>query len=183
MNADDVLAVLATLTAARLAVWLDGGWGVDALLGEQTRPHEDVDIVVELGRVEDVAAALRPLGFTVTEDYLPTRAVLRSDDGRQIDLHPVTLDHEGTGWQAGASPDGTDCPYPADEFGLGRVAGREVPCLTAVVQVEHHAGYEPRERDRQDMAALAAAFGVDLRHRRPLVPEPHRRRYHPPTAR
>lgn len=30
-----------------MRVWLDGGWGVDALLGRQTRPHDDMDIVIE----------------------------------------------------------------------------------------------------------------------------------------
>jgi len=28
-------------------VWLDGGWGVDAILGKQSREHGDVDIVVQ----------------------------------------------------------------------------------------------------------------------------------------
>ena len=46
---DDVLRVIAALQAGNLRVWLDGGWGVDALLGEITRPHDDVDLVVELG--------------------------------------------------------------------------------------------------------------------------------------
>ena len=32
MNAGDVLAVLEQLEAAGVPTWLDGGWGVDALL-------------------------------------------------------------------------------------------------------------------------------------------------------
>src|SRR5258708_7387144 len=27
-------------------VWIDGGWGVDALLGHQTRKHDDLDVAV-----------------------------------------------------------------------------------------------------------------------------------------
>jgi len=34
-----------------IRVWIDGGWGVDALLAEQTRPHEDLDIVIPEGDV------------------------------------------------------------------------------------------------------------------------------------
>ena len=49
MRAQDVLEIVAYLDAAGVRVWLDGGWGVDALLGEQTRPHKDLDIVVEQG--------------------------------------------------------------------------------------------------------------------------------------
>ena len=53
-------------------------------------------------------------------------------------------------------------PTPAGGFGQGRLLGRAVPCLTAEVQLEHHCGYQPRERDRLDMAALAEAFGLTL---------------------
>ncbi len=162
MLAGQVLDVLDAVEAGGLRVWLDGGWGVDALLGEQTRAHDDVDIVVELDQFEDVCRALEPLGLRLVEDLLPTRAVLRSPDGRQVDVHPVTFDHDGVGWQRGAGPDGSDCRYPSAGFGQGRVLDRSVPCLTAELQVEHHRGYEPRERDRRDMAALASAFGLEL---------------------
>ncbi len=160
--ADEVLEVLGALKGAGLNVWLDGGWGVDALLGEQTRDHEDVDIVVELDRIDEILRAVEPLGFRLAEDYLPTRAVLRSSVPRQIDVHPVTFDAEGIGWQRLAAPDGTDCPYPPSGFGQGRLLGRVVPCLTAQLQLEHHRGYEQRERDRVDMAALANAFELYL---------------------
>ena len=33
-----------------IEVWIDGGWGVDALLGECTRPHQDLDIIISWGR-------------------------------------------------------------------------------------------------------------------------------------
>jgi lincosamide nucleotidyltransferase A/C/D/E len=48
MKPPEVLRILDALTARDLKVWLDGGWGVDALLGTQTRDHEDVDLIVEL---------------------------------------------------------------------------------------------------------------------------------------
>lgn len=167
MGPEDVLAVLDALGQAGVASWLDGGWGVDALLGNQTRLHEDVDLVVELASLADVQSALAELGFHLVEDRLPTRAVMRTHDGRTIDLHPVTFDEHGTGWQAEAAPDGTDCPYPADGLGRGEVAGKSVPCLAPWLQLEHHRGYEPRERDRVDVAALAAAFRL-------AVPPPYK---------
>ncbi|WP_232519770.1 nucleotidyltransferase domain-containing protein [Actinosynnema pretiosum] len=43
----DVLAVLDLAEAAGARLWIDGGWGVDALLGERTRRHGDLDVVVE----------------------------------------------------------------------------------------------------------------------------------------
>ncbi|MGO9877411.1 MAG: nucleotidyltransferase domain-containing protein [Acidimicrobiia bacterium] len=166
MLAGDVLQILDALQRAGLRVWLDGGWGVDALLGVQTREHEDVDVVVELDQLNDVRHAVAPLGFVLAEDHLPTRAVLRSPASTHIDLHPVTFDTNGCGWQKHAGPDGTDCPYPANGFGQGRLLGTTVPCLTPQLQVEHHRGYRPRARDLLDMAALAVAFGLAL-------PEPY----------
>jgi lincosamide nucleotidyltransferase A/C/D/E len=140
-------------------VWLDGGWGVDALLGEVTRPHEDVDLVVELLALPDAFKVLGTLGFTVMEDLSPVRVVLQTADGRRADLHPVTFAEDGTGWQIGASPDGSDCPYPPDGFCEGRILGRVVPCISFELQLAHHNGYEPRDRDRQDIALLVSRFG------------------------
>jgi lincosamide nucleotidyltransferase A/C/D/E len=161
--ADQVLLVLDTLNRGGWRVWLDGGWGVDALLGEVTRAHDDVDLVVELDALPAVLDALATLGFSVTENLAPVRVVLRSSDGLQVDLHPVTFAEDGTGWQRGASPDGSDCPYPAESLGEGRILDRVVPCLTAELQLEHHGGYAPRDHDRMDMARLATRFGLSLR--------------------
>ena len=41
---EEVLAVLQALNASGCRYWLEGGWGVDALAGRQTRTHRDVDI-------------------------------------------------------------------------------------------------------------------------------------------
>ncbi len=166
MDAEGVLLVVRTFEAAHLRVWIDGGWGVDALLGEQTREHADLDLVVELLALDRVLAAAEGIGFPLTEDHLPTRAVLGSMNGRQIDLHPVTFDDSGTGWQFRAAPDGSDCPYPATGFRFGSIANEVIPCLTPELQIAHHLGYEPSDTDRCDMAALGAAFGIQL-------PEPY----------
>jgi lincosamide nucleotidyltransferase A/C/D/E len=159
VEAGDVVDVLDALAARGLRVWLDGGWGVDALLGEETRAHDDVDLVVELAALAEVEEVLGELGFRVAEDHAPVRVVLRAADGRQADLHPVTFDQEGTGWQVGAAADGSDCPYPADGFDSGRILDRPVPCLGPALQIEHHRGYRPRRRDRVD---LARRFGLSL---------------------
>jgi lincosamide nucleotidyltransferase A/C/D/E len=159
---DEVLTVIAALKERNLRVWIDGGWGVDALLGEVTRPHEDVDLVVELGALGTVFECLSNLGFAVSEDLSPVRVVLRSPEGRQVDLHPVTFDEDGTGWQVGAAPDGSDCPYPANGFTVGKIIDVAVPCLSAELQLAHHSGYIPRDQDHEDMARLAVRFGLEL---------------------
>jgi len=164
MSADDVLIVLDALDKTGVRVWLDGGWGVDALLGEQHRDHDDVDIVVELDDLDAVVTALGECGYGVAEDFRPTRLVLRSRGDKHVDVHPVTFDKAGTGWQIAAGPDGMDCPYPESGFTTGSIASREVGCLAAELQVEHHRGYEPHEADRHDMKLLCEALGVELPH-------------------
>ena len=102
IDAADASRILNQLEAAGLVVWLDGGWGVDALAGRQTRPHQDLDLVIAR---EDLAAAQRALaavGFThdaTAVPGLPARLVLVDAHGRQVDLHPVIFDRHGYGWQ------------------------------------------------------------------------------------
>lgn len=151
MPADEVLAVMAALRDA----------AVDALLGEQTRDHEDLDLVVEAASVDDAVVALAPLGYAIAEDERPTRLLLSAPDGRAIDLHPVVFDVGGGGVQT--LQDGRTYRYPTQGFdGRGAVAGRELPCLTAQVQLECHTGYEPTAVDRHDVGLLAERFGLSL---------------------
>jgi lincosamide nucleotidyltransferase A/C/D/E len=165
VTAEDVVRVVDSLEQRGVRVWLDGGWGVDALLGSQHRGHADLDIVVALADVDSVVSTLEELGYRTAENHLPTRLVLRARDSRQVDVHPVTFDEHGTGWQAGAGPDGGDCAYPASGFTTGTVAGIPVGCLTPALQVAHHDGYEPTEKDRQDVDRLHQRFGVALPQR------------------
>jgi lincosamide nucleotidyltransferase A/C/D/E len=44
MTAEDARALLSALQVAEVGFCLGGGWGVDALLGEQNRLHSDVDL-------------------------------------------------------------------------------------------------------------------------------------------
>jgi lincosamide nucleotidyltransferase A/C/D/E len=166
-SAADVLAVLDRLEAAGIDVWIDGGWGIDALVGEQTREHDDVDLVLPLARVGDARAALADLGFQLAVDWLPTRCQLRDGGGRGVDFHAVTFAADGSARQA--ARDGGSYEYPAQGFsGRGTIAGRPVPCLSAEVQVRHHTGYEPTDVDRGDMRLLRDRLGVEL-------PEPYGR--------
>lgn len=59
MTAADVVAFLALMDASAVRVWLDGGWAVDALLGRQTRRHDDLDIVIEALDLSRAEEALR----------------------------------------------------------------------------------------------------------------------------
>ena len=58
MPADEVVSIVDMLEGQGLQVWLDGGWGVDALVGRQTRKHEDLDIAIALAEADAVIASL-----------------------------------------------------------------------------------------------------------------------------
>jgi lincosamide nucleotidyltransferase A/C/D/E len=155
MDAGTVLRVLGALASSD--VWLAGGWGVDALLGRQSREHRDLDLLHRCEQELAVLAALGALGYRETLDLRPVRFVL-SDGRTELDLHPLVFAEDGSAVQA--APDGT-FPYPADCFVTGRVAGVDVPCVSVAQQVFFHRGYAPAERDLADMRALRDAFGVE----------------------
>ncbi|MFF0273926.1 nucleotidyltransferase domain-containing protein [Streptomyces sp. NPDC004330] len=159
MSADDVRAVLDLLRRAGADVWTGGGWGVDALIGEQSRDHHDLDLMHREEQEEAVVAALRRAGFAQTLDQRPVRFVMTAPDGREIDLHPLVFAEDGSAVQASPEP-GKPFPYPASAFVTGAIEGTPVPCLSAEQQVFFHQGYEPRDRDLHDMARLRRAFGI-----------------------
>jgi len=161
IRADDVLEIISCFEAVGIAVWLDGGWGVDALLDEQTRPHDDLDVVMEWARLDAARDAVRPLGFVLTVDELPTRCVLRDAGDRRIDIHPVSFDREGGGLQE--QPDGDPFRYPPEGLtGSGTIAGQIVRCLSPELQLRCHLAYEPDDDDRHDMRLLCEHFGLSL---------------------
>jgi lincosamide nucleotidyltransferase A/C/D/E len=161
MDAQRVLRIVAALRDSGVRVWLDGGWGVDALVGEQTREHDDLDCVIALSDAPIVRAALALLGFSVTLDESPTRFVVRDQSDHRVDFHTVTFD--ATGDAAQQLQDGSLAPHPSQGFaGFGSVAGVRVACLTAAVQTLHHLGYDPDEKVHHDMRLLADRCGVDL---------------------
>ena len=163
MEADDVLGLLDRLTAAGIAVWLDGGWGVDALTGAQSRPHGDLDLVLNSALLPALVETLAPCGYAIVEDESPTRVVLADGAGHGIDIHLVTFDAGGGGLQT--LQDGRVFRYPPEGFGgTGRINGQTVRCLTPEVQLLCHLGYEPDDTDQQDMRLLATHFGLKLPH-------------------
>ena len=153
---------LDALESAGVESWLDGGWGVDALLGEQTRPHQDIDLVVRVGDVATMRSVLAGQGFELVEGVTDSNFVLRDSRDREVDVHPVRFDDGGNGIYR--MEDGNDWIYAAEGFtGRGTIGGREVKCLSPDMQMLGHAGgYEPAETDFHDMRLLHEHFGTKL---------------------
>ena len=166
MEAEQVTDLLDRLASVRVTAWVDGGWGVDALLGSQTRAHSDLDLVVHRPDLEAVRAVLAALGFDVVRDWLPTAIAFRSPDGREVDLHPVDPTPDGGGDQIqldGVARWHYSAPVP------GVVGGRAVRSCPVRDQLLCHLGYQPRPVDMVDMRRMAERFGFEF-------PEPFRGR-------
>lgn len=160
MRAEDVLDLYDRAAALGIVIWIDGGWGVDALLERQTRPHEDLDIAVQ----EKDVAALRELLLGYREvprgDSSAWNFVLGDGQGQLIDFHVFVLDEQGNGIYG---PKENGNMYPASSLtGVGRINGQEVRCISPEDMVKFHTGYEVDENDYRDVLALCEKFGLDL---------------------
>lgn len=164
VNSEIVLEVLDRLAERRITVWIDGGWGVDALVDRQTRAHSDLDLVIAQGDCPSAAAALADRGYAHDESAepgLPSRIVLRDPAGHQVDLHPIVVDERGNGWQPLGG--GAWGAYPAEGLtASGTIADREVRCLTPELQLRHHLGYPPDQNGRHDLRLLADHHGLSI---------------------
>lgn len=162
MTSSALIELLQLFESAAIPVWLDGGWGVDALLQKQTRTHKDVDIILSVADVQPFQELLAKKGFTFRDGKPPNSFVLTNGAGLEVDIHAVTFDDDGNGVYR--MQNGDDWIYPAEGFsGRGLVGGMSVRCLSPMTQVLCHAhGYTPVEKDFRDMESLNEHFGGEL---------------------
>jgi lincosamide nucleotidyltransferase A/C/D/E len=159
MEVTDVYEVLDALADAGVGATLCGGWGVDALVGEQTRLHEDLDLWVAIEDAETLRAALGQLGFTQLRVDTPWNHVLADERERQVDVHFVRFEEDGTATYEFVDDD----PYvlPPEVFVTGTIGERTVRCVSADQQMFDHAGgYVPGETDFADMLLLHERLGT-----------------------
>jgi lincosamide nucleotidyltransferase A/C/D/E len=163
----DVLAVLDLAEAVGARLWIDGGWGVDALLGRQTRVHGDLDVAVEVHHLDPLLASLHDCGYAVVGENGATGSnfLTACPRGAVVDLHVIVLDEQGKGV---LGPPEAGNAYPADSLtGHGRLGGRQVDCIAACWAVRFRDGYVGDADDRADVHALSDRFGL-------TVPEQYR---------
>ncbi len=157
MALPEVLRVIGALQEAGCRFWLEGGWGVDALVGHQTRPHRDVDIDIDAACEATALSVLGRLGYEVETDWRPNRVELVCAGRGWVDLHPLQLAEDGSARQA--SLDGGFHVFPDHFFTLGHLAGATVGCVSEQAQRLFRTGYEPRAVDVHDLAVLDGLEG------------------------
>jgi lincosamide nucleotidyltransferase A/C/D/E len=139
------------LEAAGVSVVVCGGWGVDALLGSQSRPHDDLDVWVPVEAERTMIGRLAERGFTEVRRDSPVNYVLGDRSDRRVDVHVMHVRADGSSVYDG------DEPYvmPATAFVTGAIGGVEVRCVSAAQQMlDHSGGYEPGDTDFADMRLL-----------------------------
>jgi lincosamide nucleotidyltransferase A/C/D/E len=102
MDSEAVVRVLSALKQGGVRAWIGGGWGIDALLGRQSREHDDLDLAIPAEDESSALELLEDLGYKPVTglDWRPVRLALRDQFGCQVDLHPVVFDEHGDGLQA-----------------------------------------------------------------------------------
>ncbi len=156
MPAHKVVELYNLLGENGVEIWVDGGWGVDALLEEQTREHSDLDIAVDHSHEAKMKKILDSIGYKVVRVSDKTEWNYILGDGKsQIDVHVFGFDTTGNNTY------GTK--YPKESLtGTGKINGLTVRCIDPVWMVQFHTRYELADTDRHDVKALCKKFDIEL---------------------
>lgn len=157
MSEEDAAEILILLEQSGVEVYVDGGWAVDALLGEPTRVHEDLDIATPHRFVSTVRALLEARGYAeIPRDHTrDCNFVLGDGAGREVDVHTYTFDENGKNIFGVA--------YLPEHFtGVGSINGCSVKCIAPEWLVKFHCGYLLDENDYHDVKLLCQRFGIAL---------------------
>jgi lincosamide nucleotidyltransferase A/C/D/E len=163
MPAGEVVAIVGDLVGRGVDVRLSGGWAVDALLGEQSREHSDLDLWVPTAHTEPLLATLAARGIDRVlprPGDRPWNFVLHDGGEIVVDLHLYEPLPDGA-IHYGSVTSGLRFPARALD-GHGVVAGMPVRCESAEWSVAWHTGYETRSQDRHDVTRLCGRFAIPL---------------------
>lgn len=164
LSAHDAASLCRLLEQRGIRFWVMGGWGVDALLHRETRPHKDLDILVRLGDLPVLWEAFAEHRFTLQyvweenrwlereSERLPTAFVVADAQKREIDVHVIDFAADGTIIQLYTNA----WSFPDAITGQGNIAGTVVPCVTKETQIAMHTGYALPEGQVRDLALLQA---------------------------
>ncbi len=139
-------------------IWLDGGWGVDALVGHQTRPHSDLDIVIQKKDLPKLMNWFKQNHFFAIQRGDTTAHNFMYGDklARLIDVHVIEFDDLGNGIYG---PKANHQMFPAASLtGKGKVGKTQVNCISSEWVIKFHSGYELRDTDTHDLNLIKNMF-------------------------
>ena len=176
----ELLRVCRTLSGGRLPYWVAGGWGLDALVGSETRRHVDLDFVLDgfrenLPKAEVLFAGLgyerkAPLGGTL---WFPDAEVFEDNRGHHVEVLNVN-------WEVLTTVESLLGPLSTPELvsseepsratplllkqctATGMLDGVSIPVLSVMAQQLFHLGYQRRPEDTHaDDTIRLIAMGRD----------------------
>lgn len=162
MQIEQVIILCRVFEAAQLRFWIDGGWGVDVLLGAATRPHTDLDLAVAFDDLPAFQRLLELQGYVRADRPGDPNWnwVLRNAGGLQVELHGFVLDAHGNGILG--DPANNDM-YPAGALdGIGALGGMTLRCVAAPFVLQFRNGFDPRVVDHHDVTMLCNRFDLPL---------------------
>jgi len=156
MTASDVLQLYEELERQGVPIWIDGGWCIDALLGRQTRAHPDLDIAVERKYADRLEHFLLDHGFQKgnAQDASAWNYSMEQQ-GRVVDVHVFEFDENGKNIY------GVQYPFGSLN-GEGQILQSKVRCVGPEWMFKFKTAYTPREKDLQDVHALALKYGFEI---------------------
>ena len=161
MSGERVCEVYELLTGEGIRCWIVGGWGIDALLGRQTREHKDLDVLLVSCEHRRAWQLLHREGFVLDHRWeenneveggpdgttMPTAYVLTDREGGQVDIH-VLRDDLSPSWI-------TDRAFvPGALEASGTIDGLTVACISARMQRIAHSGYDIPDEQQHDLRLL-----------------------------
>ncbi len=157
MSGADAVELIQLMEQNGIEVYVDGGWGVDALLGAQTRPHNDLDIALPHKVVPLLCELLEARGYrdVPRDDTRDCNFVLGDDRGHLVDVHSYTFD------SGGRNISGVEY-LPEHLTGAGSINGYPVKCIGPQWMVRFHVGYTLDANDYHDVKALCERFDIAL---------------------
>jgi lincosamide nucleotidyltransferase A/C/D/E len=166
----ELVLVIDSLEAEGMPYWLAGGWGVDALVGRRTRPHKDIDVVIEDFEQNEprVRKVFEALGFEhVTMDrggvWMPSRSNFEDSAGHRIELLAIDWDHLRRAFdldpERSSQPDAQPGDLAREVFCTGTIHGRKLPCLTVPAQLLFHTGFPLESAGKNDVSLLRTELG------------------------
>jgi lincosamide nucleotidyltransferase A/C/D/E len=157
MKSENVIEIIKFLESHQIEVYVDGGWCVDALVGEQTREHLDLDIALPHKFEKKLRAVLKVKSFEELDLSYSWECnfVLKDKNGSLIDVHTYELDENGNNIFG--------VKYEAFHLtGLGSIDGYPVKCISAEWIMKFHTGYDLDENDYHDVLLLSRKFGFPI---------------------
>lgn len=157
MTSSDVVNLYSKLSSLGIAIWVDGGWSVDALLEKQLRPHKDLDIAIQWKDVSKLREILTAQGYKQVREDSQWNFVVADDKGREIDVHAFVYDDKGNIVEG--------IMYPAESLtGTGVIGGHSVKCISPKYMIEFLAPYISKwpEKYLEAVSAICEKYRIEL---------------------